>query len=135
MGRGVFFTLSQVAGLTDTSIEVLRVYQGIGLLQPPWRLPGRSGERAYRTEHLERVRFIRRAVSLGFSFQDIAKIVEGGKGLRTCRDVYDIGIETRDRLRTTGREPSPQLEYLVARCPRAGSWRDCPILAYLSHGI
>jgi DNA-binding transcriptional MerR regulator len=130
------FTLVQLARAVGMSVEDVRFYLDRGLLQPARR---RSGRRAvvlrYHQEHVDRLRFIGRALNVGFSFEDIAHFVDP-HGFLTCNDVYRIASrQLEDLHRVSGAEaPSAAaLEQLMATCQRTGGKNRCPILAFLSH--
>ena len=57
--------IGELASATATKVETVRYYEKIGLLPPPARTS--ANYRAYGTEHLARLSFIRRARDLGFT--------------------------------------------------------------------
>lgn len=59
---------------TDTKVETIRYYEGIGLLSAPARTHGNY--RAYTADHLNRLSFIRRARDLGFSLDQIRALLD-----------------------------------------------------------
>lgn len=63
--------LARQAGL---SVETLRYYERRGLIPPPARLA--SGYRIYPEETLDRLTFIRRGKTLGFSLEEIAELLQ-----------------------------------------------------------
>ena len=76
----------ELARLTGISTDTLRHYERLGLLPKPPRTDG--GYRDYPSQSLERVRLIRRALSVGFSLPELATILkmrDGGEV--TCRRV------------------------------------------------
>lgn len=83
--------LSKQSGL---SIETLRFYEKSGLLDRPSRTY--SGYRMYGAEVLERLSFIKRAQVLGFSLDEIKRIIEEKyAGQSPCAEVREI---VRQRL-------------------------------------
>jgi DNA-binding transcriptional MerR regulator len=66
--------IGEVARSVNVSVETIRYYQRIGLLELPQKPHERT--RSYRTEDLQRLRFIRRAQRLGFSLDDICALVK-----------------------------------------------------------
>src|SRR2546428_12209694 len=58
---------------TGTNIETIRYYERVGLLPAPARSSG--GYRLYRTEHLKRLNFVRRARALGFSIGEVRTLL------------------------------------------------------------
>jgi DNA-binding transcriptional MerR regulator len=77
----------ELAGLAGVSTDLLRHYERIGVLPKAER--GANGYRAYPPGALRRVRVARRAVALGFTLQELARIFgvrdRGGAPCRTVR--------------------------------------------------
>lgn len=88
----------------------MRFYRDRRLLQPPTRQRSRRDDFAYQQEHVDRLRFIGRALSYGLSLDAIAQLVDDVR-LWTCNDVYRLSAPSRsfdegaDR-RTRRRSPS-----------------------------
>ncbi len=82
----------KLARLTGVSTDLLRHYERIGILPPPAR--GSNGYRLYALQMVERVRAVRRAVSLGFSLAELSRIlaVRDGGGI-PCRSVRALAGE------------------------------------------
>ncbi len=128
------YTLSQLARAVGMKTDEVRGLQACGLLQRPRRSLGRPGSLAFHHEHVERLTFIRRARSLAFSLEDIARLVDSSTNV-TCGDVYRLVEDHVRRLREQAGEEAPavrQLTELMATCPRVGGRRECGILAALS---
>ncbi len=80
--------IGEVAEATGISVEALRFYERRGLLGRPARTA--SGYRAYDETVLERLAFIKRAQSIGFSLDEIADILEmRGRGEAPCLEVRE----------------------------------------------
>ncbi|MBZ5667227.1 MAG: heavy metal-responsive transcriptional regulator [Acidobacteriia bacterium] len=76
----------ELARLTGISTDTLRHYERLGLLPKPPRTDG--GYRDYPSQSLERVRLIRRALSVGFSLPELATILKMRDGGEVpCRRV------------------------------------------------
>jgi DNA-binding transcriptional MerR regulator len=122
------FTLAQLARIVGLSSQEIRHYADRGLLQPPRRRRSRSGDLAFHREHVERLRFIQRALAVGYSLDDIRRLVDP-HALVTCRDVYET---TAHRV---CEHPDPDraaaLQELMNSCPRVGGRTACPILSTL----
>jgi DNA-binding transcriptional MerR regulator len=106
-------------------------YEKIGLLQPARRQLG--GGVAYHQEHIDRLRFIGRALECGFSLEATAELVRTDR-LMTCSDVYQIAYQQLERLQCEEPE-SPagaKLKKLIAGCLRTGGRGDCSIYAALA---
>lgn len=93
-GRSRLLKIGEVAKQSGTGIETLRFYEKSGLLDRPHRTT--SGYRLYDSEVLERLAFIKRAQVLGFSLDEIKRIIaEKRAGQSPCREVREI---VRQRL-------------------------------------
>ena len=95
-----------VARRADVNVETVRFYERQGLLPAPPRAP--SGYRQYDEEHVQRIRFIKRAQSLGFTLREIAdllalKVEPGGKS----RDVKSARRSEDRRDRRQNPRPHP----------------------------
>ena len=81
--------IGEVAKLSGIGIEALRFYEKSGLLGRPGRT--QSGYRVYDVGVLQRLDFIKRSQVLGFSLEEIKRIIadkEAGKS--PCREVREI---------------------------------------------
>jgi MerR family mercuric resistance operon transcriptional regulator len=121
-------TIAQLSQLSGIDVDSIRNYEALGLLPKPRRRRGRSGDVAYHGEHLERLRFIRRALAHGFTLDLIGELLGA---YRTCGDVYLITQRALAAIRAAGAKPSPVLEQLIEICPRRGPDSECPVLAEL----
>jgi len=124
--------LAGLAKLSGVTKDVISSYTTIGLVPQPRRRLGPSGKVTYHREHLDRIRFINRALALGFSLDAIGELLGVDGGHRTCGDVYRVAQRTLAAVRSLDIHPSSTLENLAAACPRRGGAIDCPILANLS---
>src|ERR687894_334699 len=81
--------IGDVSKRSGIGIEALRFYEKSGLLDRPSRTF--SGYRVYGAEVLERLAFIKRAQALGFSLEEIRRIVDDArKGESPCDEVREI---------------------------------------------
>ena len=77
---------TQLARLAAISPDTLRHYERKGLLPAPLR--SGNGYREYPPEAFARVRLVRRAVALGFTLDELARIVKvRDQGGAPCREV------------------------------------------------
>jgi MerR family copper efflux transcriptional regulator len=121
--------IGAAARLTGVSAKMIRHYEAIGLLPRVDRTS--SGYRLYGDADLHRLRFIRRARSLGFSIRDIGTLL----GLwddprRASRDVKRLAQAQIDELeRKISEMQSMQraLRELARRC-HGDTRPDCPVL-------
>src|SRR3954452_23975323 len=66
-------TIGDLARMTGTKVVTVRYYEQIGLLPAPSRTSGNY--RAYDSEHLYRLRFIRRCRDLGFILDQVRALL------------------------------------------------------------
>ena len=93
--------IGRLAKLSGVGPDTIRFYERSGLLPKPSRTP--SGYRLYDDAALKQVRFIRKAQSLGFSLDEIRRIMNlRGQGRETCRCVISMAkttlTETQSKL-------------------------------------
>ncbi len=81
--------IGEVSKRSGVGVEALRFYEKSGLLDKPSRTY--SGYRVYGEEVLERLAFIKRAQALGFSLEEVRRIIEDArKGQSPCDEVREI---------------------------------------------
>lgn len=81
--------IGDVAKRTGIGIETLRFYERSGLLNRPARTEG--GYRLYDAEALDTLDFIKRAQSLGFTLDEIKRIIaESRAGQSPCAEVREV---------------------------------------------
>ncbi len=81
--------IGEVSRQTGIGIETLRFYEKSGLLEKPART--HSGYRMYSSDVLDRLGFIKRAQVLGFSLDEIKKVIDDArKGHSPCEEVREI---------------------------------------------
>ncbi len=127
-------TIGKAAAAADVNVETIRFYQRRGLLAEP---PKTSGSfRYYDDAAIERVRFIKRAQTLGFSLEEIMGLLALQQS-NACKQTHDAAvlklqlveerIKDLSRIRTT-------LKALIQQCETGTSAVSCPIIESLSHG-
>ena len=86
--------IGEVSQASGIGIETLRFYERSGLLGNPARSP--SGYRLYDEGVIERLNFIKKAQTLGFSLDEIKRIIkDAAGGASPCDDVREV---VRSRL-------------------------------------
>ncbi len=79
-------TAGELARLTGVSTDSLRHYERVGVLAKPRRTA--AGYRQYPPEAVKRVRIIRRALAIGFTLRELARILRVlEKGGAPCHEV------------------------------------------------
>ena len=126
------FTIGRLAKAADVNIDTVRFYERQGLLQPAPRTAG--GYRLYGTADAQRLQFIRRAKTLGFSLEDIAEL------LRLTEDGHDRGkvkaiaqkrvADLESRIRELEKMRSV-LAHHAGHCSGHGEVSGCPIIQAL----
>ena len=92
----------ELAGLTGVSRDTLRHYERKGALPRPLR--SRNAYRQYPPEALQRVQLVRRALSVGFTLDELAKVMKvRDEGGAPCEDVRRLAaqklLNVQDQLR------------------------------------
>ena len=126
-------TIGQLAGGAGVGVETVRYYERRGLIPEPPRSPG--GYRIYSPKEVARIRFIKRAQSLGFSLNEISDLLSLKVNPRsTCAQVKSSAqakIEDIDRRIAALQEMRQALARLAAQCRGNGPSSACPILEAL----
>ena len=127
--------IGQAAKHSGLSAKMIRYYESIGLLQPAGR--GDNGYRRYHPNDLHRLAFIRRARDLGFSLEEVGKLLTLWQDRqRASADVKALaGAHVAELNRKIAELTSLRdtLQELVETCQ--GDHRpDCPILHDLESG-
>ncbi len=96
------YLIGQLAQGAEVKTDTVRYYERKGLLPKPTRTA--AGYRVYNEGALRRLRFIRKAQALGFSLDEIQRILNlSGQGEETCRCVINIAeatlTETKEKIR------------------------------------
>jgi DNA-binding transcriptional MerR regulator len=133
-----FLTIGHLARATATKVETIRFYEKTGLLPAPARTSGNY--RAYGTEHLNRLSFIRRARDLGFSIEQIRALL--GLSDHTDQPCEAIDAIAREHLEAVDRSPgaSPgarpyDRSMQVRYCRRVPDHRSAVAVVHGSHAL
>jgi len=88
---------SELSRLTGVSTDTLRHYERKRVLPPPARLP--NGYRRYPTEAVARVQMVKRALRIGFSLDELARVLaDRQRGGAPCREVRAMVAGRLDEL-------------------------------------
>jgi len=124
--------IGALADQTGCQVETIRYYERIGVLPEPMR--GANNYRYYDDSHRRRLLFVRRSRELGFSLEEIRKLlgmIDGGT--YTCDEVQALGQahlhSVREKIRDLQRMETALAE-LVGRCS-GGNTPDCSMLEAL----
>src|SRR6516164_3239559 len=95
--------IGRLAGLAGVKPDTIRFYERSGLLPKPQRIA--NGYRFYDQAALSQVRFIKKAQSLGFSLDEIRRILSlRGQGRETCSCVIAMAEATLTETQTKLKE-------------------------------
>ncbi|MDH3474770.1 MAG: helix-turn-helix domain-containing protein [Rhodospirillales bacterium] len=128
-------TIGGLSKRTGCKVETIRYYERIGLLPAPPRTAG--GHRAFGGDHLRRLFFVRRARGLGFTLEEVRRLLElsDGEGA-SCAEIRDLTldhlIQVRHKLGDL-RRLEAVLAGMAAQC-EDGTLPDCPIIEALFEG-
>jgi len=97
------FRSGELAKLTGVSTDTLRFYERSRLLPLPPRAA--NGYRCYSSETLQRVLLIRRALGLGFSVAELARVLKArDSGGAPCKTVRSLAAEKLQKIEVQMKE-------------------------------
>lgn len=125
-------TIGRLAGLAGVGVETVRFYQHSGLLVEPDR-PA-SGFREYSQTDVQRIRFIKRAQTLGFNLENIADLLKLD-GPQTCDLTHELALKklqlVEEKIDALGLIRDA-LQHLVRQCALKHKRGTCPIIQSLA---
>jgi Cu(I)-responsive transcriptional regulator len=124
--------IGELANATATKVETVRYYEKMGLLPPPARTS--ANYRAYGSEHLARLSFIRRARDLGFTLEAVRELLTlSDDKSQSCEAVDSIArvhlTEINQKVRDL-KSLRSELNRVVGSCSH-GTVADCKIIETL----
>ena len=127
--------IGQAASQSGLSAKMIRYYENIGLLPVAGRTE--SGYRHYAAKDLDRLAFIKRARDLGFSLEEVGKLLALWQDRqRASAEVKALAISHIDELNRKISEMTSlrdTLAELAEHC-QGDNRPDCPILKQLESG-
>jgi MerR family transcriptional regulator, mercuric resistance operon regulatory protein len=88
LGRLTRGMLARESGVNG---ETIRFYEKIGLMPDPPRTA--SGHRRYGSDHLKRLKFVRRSRELGFTNKEVVALLEMADGGNSCGSVKSLALD------------------------------------------
>jgi MerR family copper efflux transcriptional regulator len=128
--------IGQAAKHTGLSAKMIRYYESIDLLPHAGR--SESGYRQYGTADLHRLAFIKRARELGFSLEEVGKLLALWQDKRRASaDVKALAEEHIAELERKITEMSALRDTLLelANSCQGNDRPDCPILRGIEQGV
>jgi MerR family mercuric resistance operon transcriptional regulator len=123
-------TIGRLAKAAKVGVETIRYYQRRGLLPVPKAV---GAVRYYPSKLIDRIGFIKRAQSLGFSLEEVSTLLdlEDGRNRRAVQAVAQARLgQFRSKLSDLQRMQTT-LHELVERCHATGQAYPCPIIEAL----
>jgi MerR family mercuric resistance operon transcriptional regulator/MerR family gold-responsive transcriptional activator of gol and ges genes len=129
-------TIGKVAGLARVNIQTVRYYERRGILSPDSHRE--SGYRLYGEEAVRKLRFIKNAQGLGFTLDEITRLLRLRVGHRGQCGKVKKQAQARVKIvqdKITGlRAMQKVLNRLIRTCSMRGTTDHCPILETLEDG-
>lgn len=120
-------SIGKLAKAADVGVETVRYYQRRRLLETPSEA---GGMRRYSDDHVDRLRFIKRAQTVGFTLEEIADLLSlnDNRDHRVARQLATEKIQDIElRITRLGRM-ADALRQLVRACECGGEDMPCPII-------
>ena len=125
------FTIAGLARAASVGVETIRYYERRGLIVQPKRISG--AYRRYGSDHVRRIRFVKRAQELGFTLEEIESLLKLEDGTDR-RSIQKIASERLDQLRSRIadlRRIERTLKHLLDDCKKE-STPYCPIISAIA---
>lgn len=127
------FPIGVLSERSGVNIETIRYYERVNLLPKPARSEG--GYRLYQPPDSDRLHFIRRARDLGFSLDEIRRLLDlADQKSKSCHRAHTIAAEHLAEVRAKMRDLR-RMERVLATMVKAcaqGTMPDCPLLQALA---
>ena len=126
-------TIGTLAKRSGVNVETIRYYQRRHLLAEPSKPT--CGYRHYSSETVKRVRFIKRAQTLGFTLEEISGLL-GLDERKACLETREIAAQKLALIEKKLSDLSimkKSLSGLVRACDTSSAGEPCPIIHLLIH--
>jgi DNA-binding transcriptional MerR regulator len=125
--------IGELASATATKVETVRYYEKIGLLLPPARTS--ANYRAYGSDHLARLSFIRRARDLGFTLEAVRELLtlsdDKSQSCEAVDGIARVHLTEIDRKVRDLKSLRSELSRVLGSCSH-GTVADCKIIETLA---
>lgn len=121
--------IGQAAEKSGVTAKMIRYYEQIGLIEPPYRTD--SNYRRYGPSEIHVLRFIKRARTLGFSLEETSALLGLWRDRnRSSSEVKEIATNHIAELETKIGELEGMVKTLkhLVHCCQGNDRPDCPIL-------
>jgi MerR family mercuric resistance operon transcriptional regulator len=126
------FTISRLAREAGVNVETVRYYQRRGLMPLP---DNAQGIRRYGVGDASRLRFIKRAQSMGFTLEEVKSLIQ----LRqrpSCRATRALSLEKLNAIdEQIGhlRQLREELASMIDECDNNSEETECPAMQRIEH--
>ena len=120
-------SIGKLAKAAEVGVETVRYYQRRGLLETPSEA---RGMRRYSDDHVDRLRFIKRAQTVGFTLEEVADLLSlnDNRDHHVARQLASEKIQDIElRIARLGKM-ADALRQLVRECECGGEDMPCPII-------
>jgi MerR family mercuric resistance operon transcriptional regulator len=124
-------TINVTAKKAGIGIETIRYYQRIGLIDKPEK--PLSGYRVYSEDTISRLHFIQRAKELGFSLDEISRLLALGDG--SCIATKELASHKLEIIKSKLQDlqsMASTLEQLIQSCESNPDYQGCPIITAIA---
>ncbi|HZZ91539.1 MAG TPA: MerR family transcriptional regulator [Usitatibacter sp.] len=124
-------TIGRLAKAAGVHVETIRYYQRIGLIPEPQKPQG--GHRRYAPAVMERITFIRRAQQLGFSLEEVKKLLSfsDGRSRKEVRQIAETKYELLGARVEQLNDMRAKLRHLIDLAKQSRGAGPCPIITAL----
>lgn len=124
-------TIGRLAKAAGVHVETIRYYQRIGLIPEPQKPHG--GHRRYSPAAMERINFIRHAQQLGFSLEEVKKLLSyaDGRNRKEVRQIAEAKFDLLGARVEQLNEMRRKLKRLIELSKQAPATAPSPIIAAL----
>lgn len=126
------YTIARLAAAAGVHVETIRYYQRLTLVPEPPRPVG--GIRRYGEADVDRLRFIKRAQTMGFTLEEIRCLItlQARQSCRATRDLAVTKLRMLDARIREFRHLRKELAGLIADCDANIEDTTCPVIQRLT---